>query len=834
MQKEKKSKKEGFIKKIVRIWKGIPGFFMEILYMIRLVILLFFVFIEFILQTPIKERLNKPMKKIKLDLSILRKPYSYIYLKILKLLDTSTDKDIKTSDLIFLALKNLTAKKNRTYVTIGGMAMGFGAVILLLSLGYGFEKLVISRVTTLSEMRQINVVASQGSPMKFSNDILEKIAELKGVGKVIPMISMVSNVSYNNAVSDVLVTGVDSRYFDEMRIKPFRGKLYSDSDIQLQSKSEDKGGTVSGVSTTLISNEAYMSKVSEIHYSIHPLVWKPVYSLPNSDAEIIGYTKREPGQQSGYEIWGIGACSDNGSQFFDLDGNRFCPWVDSQFLIWEKKACDLKISDCVDKKYLVLREGEHQSIKQGYITTENLSYSSFRVIDKSASQIYMGKMIDSISFKVGDGDYTEAYFNPKSESLISSVIDRSEGSIYKGDLIYGEYYGSKDNLYKQDVNGNKYGIWVKSIMDVWSEHKCEQVCDTYSLFSRDGWEKLNITLYFKAEDILLLDESKKDLYGEVLGEQSVSSDETLGSKDEVYLDIGNLMKEDDTIDWESLASDLGVSEEVSKDIKQLPEKAKKTVVVNTAMLSLLGIEADEAIGVKFKATLIFDSKLFNKDNYTVQSDETEFEIIGAISDSKPSSFYLPINDLVVEGLQNVSQVLIVSDGKDDVEKIRENVESMGFLTSSVIDTVDKISSVFKTLRIILLVLGLIALSVASLGMFNTLTVSLLEKTREVGLLKIMGLKSYQVKTLFLAESIIMSVFGGVSGLLLGFGVGKLLSILISVLAIAQGQQFVDISYIPFVLGFGIVTVSAFVGVLTGYYPSKRATGVSALDALRYE
>ena len=185
-------------------------------------------------------------------------------------------------------------------------------------------------------------------------------------------------------------------------------------------------------------------------------------------------------------------------------------------------------------------------------------------------------------------------------------------------------------------------------------------------------------------------------------------------------------------------------------------------------------------------------------------------------------------------MENVSQLKVIVNNQNNVSDVRASIESMGFKTASIVDTVDRISSLFSYLRMGLLILGLIALGVASLGMFNTLTVSLLEKTREVGLLKTMGLRSKEVKILFLAESIIMSVFGGGAGLVLGFVIGKLIGLLISVLAIVQGQGYVDITYIPVVLAIAMVVGSAVIGVLTGWYPSKRATEVSALDALRYE
>jgi ABC-type antimicrobial peptide transport system permease subunit len=159
---------------------------------------------------------------------------------------------------------------------------------------------------------------------------------------------------------------------------------------------------------------------------------------------------------------------------------------------------------------------------------------------------------------------------------------------------------------------------------------------------------------------------------------------------------------------------------------------------------------------------------------------------------------------------------------------------MGYGTVSVADTVAQIDSLFSTFRLLLGVIGLVALSVAALGMFNTLTVSLLERTREVGLLKAMGMKSGEVRELFLTESMIMGFYGGILGLLIGFGAGKLLSLILSSVAVAKGVGFIDISVVPLSFVLVVVVLAIIVGILTGYFPARRATKISALNALRYE
>ena len=159
---------------------------------------------------------------------------------------------------------------------------------------------------------------------------------------------------------------------------------------------------------------------------------------------------------------------------------------------------------------------------------------------------------------------------------------------------------------------------------------------------------------------------------------------------------------------------------------------------------------------------------------------------------------------------------------------------MGYVTRSVADTVDQINSLFATARTVLMLLGMVALSVAALGMFNTLTVSLLERTREVGLMKAMGMKSWEVQELFLTESMLMGFLGGLLGIIVGFITGKLVGMALSFFAIFKGVGYIDISYVPLSFVIVIIFLSLLVGIVTGIYPAKRATKISALNALRYE
>jgi putative ABC transport system permease protein len=208
--------------------------------------------------------------------------------------------------------------------------------------------------------------------------------------------------------------------------------------------------------------------------------------------------------------------------------------------------------------------------------------------------------------------------------------------------------------------------------------------------------------------------------------------------------------------------------------------------------------------------------------------------VGVTPDDKTPVFFVPFMDLRSLGITNYSQIKLVVTNSSDLEQTRRQIEAMGYVTRSVADTVMQVNALFGTARTLLAVLGMVALAVAALGMFNTLTVSLLERTREVGLMKAMGMKSSEVSELFLTESMIMGFMGGILGIILGFVLGKLTGLILSAFAVFKGVGLVDVSYVPLPLIITVVFLSLLVGIATGIYPAKRATKISALNALRYE
>ena len=218
----------------------------------------------------------------------------------------------------------------------------------------------------------------------------------------------------------------------------------------------------------------------------------------------------------------------------------------------------------------------------------------------------------------------------------------------------------------------------------------------------------------------------------------------------------------------------------------------------------------------------------------VESVPVEYEIIGLVPGDASPIMYVPFLDLRSMGITRYSQVRVMANNANELQKVRDIISNLGYSSTSVADTVTQIRSLFSTARFVLALLGFVALGVASLGMFNTLTVSLLERIREVGVMKAMGMKSSEVKSLFLTESMLMGFFGGVVGIIIGSLGGFSLSVLLSTFSIFKGYGFLNISSMPIAFTITITALSLLVGFITGLYPARRATKISALNALRYE
>ena len=277
-----------------------------------------------------------------------------------------------------------------------------------------------------------------------------------------------------------------------------------------------------------------------------------------------------------------------------------------------------------------------------------------------------------------------------------------------------------------------------------------------------------------------------------------------------------------------------ISGSVSEITGKMPA-ATDEIAINNAAITLIGEDASKIIGKTVNLDVIIpaDFRASAADGMKVATS-IPLKVVGVLSDNTSPIVYTSSDFLKSQGAVKYSSLKLKADNKDNVATLRKQLENIGFSTEYVGDTVDQISQVFSLFRIILVAFGMIALIVAALGTFNTLTISLLERIREIGLLKALGMRNRDVYKLFLAESLIIGILGGLMGVILGYSLGLGINFILSTMAHRAHAESIKVFVTPWFVTAVIAIFSIFVGFLTGWYPSRRAVKIDPLDALRYE
>jgi len=170
----------------------------------------------------------------------------------------------------------------------------------------------------------------------------------------------------------------------------------------------------------------------------------------------------------------------------------------------------------------------------------------------------------------------------------------------------------------------------------------------------------------------------------------------------------------------------------------------------------------------------------------------------------------------------------------EVVKVEARIKEMGFAAYSLFDTSRDLQLLFTLLDLLLGIFGSLALAVATLGIVNTLVMAILERRREIGVLKALGAADGDVKRLFFAEAGVMGLVGGALGVALGWFIGRMLTWGTNFYLHRQGLPSVNVSAVPWWLACGAIAFALGVSLVAGIYPAARAAKLDPVEALRYE
>jgi ABC-type antimicrobial peptide transport system permease subunit len=168
-------------------------------------------------------------------------------------------------------------------------------------------------------------------------------------------------------------------------------------------------------------------------------------------------------------------------------------------------------------------------------------------------------------------------------------------------------------------------------------------------------------------------------------------------------------------------------------------------------------------------------------------------------------------------------------------EVRQKITGLGFGSFSIVDEIDQIRTVFLIIDSVLGLLGGISLLVASFGIANTMIMSILERTREIGIMKAIGAEDREIKLIFFVEAAVIGLVGGVVGVLIAWGIDTLANHLAYRFILKpQGASFIDFFSLPIYLTGGAILFALLISILAALYPAARAARIDPVRALRHD
>ncbi len=264
------------------------------------------------------------------------------------------------------------------------------------------------------------------------------------------------------------------------------------------------------------------------------------------------------------------------------------------------------------------------------------------------------------------------------------------------------------------------------------------------------------------------------------------------------------------------------------------EDDQRSVLLAQSVLKLFGVEVpDEIVGKEVTFRIFLEGT--DKTELREVILPNKYIVKGVTNDATSLSAQMLTEELEqYVAVTNYDRVQVRVSKSEFLNQVTDAIIEKGFNVTALSKTVEQATKIFQGVQAVLASFGGIALIVSAIGMFNTMTVTLLERTGEIGIMRTIGASSIDIKILFVSEAVIVGFLGGVMGIAIGMGIGITLNTGINFLASQYGGVAVKMFRFPIWFLIFISSFSGIVGFMTGVFPARRAAALNPLDAIRYK
>jgi putative ABC transport system permease protein len=260
----------------------------------------------------------------------------------------------------------------------------------------------------------------------------------------------------------------------------------------------------------------------------------------------------------------------------------------------------------------------------------------------------------------------------------------------------------------------------------------------------------------------------------------------------------------------------------------IKDKSSNEAIISSSLAAAFNSNKENVIGKEISIKILKDSA----EGYNYNPKELKLKIVGIDNNETSNMVYAPIGKIKdLTQFEKYSTLKVKVASSNDVDLVKDQIKKMGYQVTTIKDLVDQIDKIFLLAEIILGLVGGIGLLVSSLGIINTMTISLLERTHEIGIMKAIGASNYDIRKLFIFESALIGLIGGVAGVGIAVAFGSAFNFILNLLIQSTGQE-LDVFVTPVKFALVMIGIAALISTFAGIYPTSRAQKLAPIDALR--